>query len=238
MKKKDMVNILLLTLVFVFLYSGYRVYLWVKSDKETKRLETELFKKVITERETEAEAKIIVDFEELEKINSDIIAWIRVEGTYINYPILQGETDEYYMKKDIYRKYSSAGSIFIDSNAKIDFSDDNTVIYGHNMRNQRMFADLNKIYNGEIGTDVFVELFTKIKNYKYKVFSVYVAEPTKEMIRREFLENQKDEYIENAVQKSNVKFETDIDSSKTIITLITCDSTGKNRIVVNAVSCN
>ena len=243
MKKKIFINILLVIFIGIFLYSGYMCFVWIKSDRNTKKLEEGLYSEVVSKVGENEEINNIaeekIDFEKLSSINEDVIAWIKIDDTYINYPILQAETDLYYIRKDIYEKYSISGSIFVDSSANPNFLDDNTSIYGHNMKNERMFADLHKIKNGTLGTDINVKIYTNGSSNIYKVFSAYVAEPDDNIIKKNFNdENEKENYIKNAIRKSNVQFdvnEENIDFDKNIITLITCDNNNKYRVIVHAI---
>ncbi len=234
---KLLTNIILLILIVIFLYSGYQVFLWLKSDAEMAKLEEGLFSEVLIEEDNEdGEKTESIDFEKLQKINPDVFAWIKIDNTNINYPILQGSTDEYYLRKDINGKYNIAGSIFVDATTSKEFSDDNTVIYGHNMKNGKMFADLLKIYNGDLGNNVEIKIFTKEGLYKYKVISTYVVEPNLSLVEKNFSEETKQEYINNAIEKSNIKFEdqtSEIESN--LITLITCDKINTSRVVVHCV---
>ena len=233
-KSKLVTNLLLIIFIGVFIYSGYNVFIWLNSDRKTKKLEEGLYSEVTEDDATKG--NISVDFTKLKSENSDIFAWIRIKDTYINYPILQGETDEYYLKKDIYKKYNVAGSIFVDSTTNKEFLDDNTVIYGHNMKNQRMFADLYKIYDGSMGEDINVEIYTEQEFTNYKVFSAYIVEPNIGIIIKNFKNNdEKQEYINSVIKKSKIKFDTSsLDYDKGIITLITCNSAAKYRMVVHA----
>lgn len=82
------------------------------------------------------------NFDELSAVNEDVVAWITVGGTNIDYPVLQGEDNLKYMNKDVYGEFSLAGSIFLDYRNKPDFSDNYSLIYGHNMDKHLMFGDL------------------------------------------------------------------------------------------------
>ncbi len=239
-------QILLVILIIIFIYSSYNVFMWVRSDRKLKNLEGDLYKEVVktsenNENETEEgyeednKGSISVDFEKLKQINSDVIGWIKINDTYINYPILQGETDEYYLKRDIYGSYNLSGSIFVYSSADRNFNDENTAIFGHNMKNQRMFAQLKKIYNGELGQDINVEICTENGTRIYKVFSCYIQSPDLEIVQSEFAEQEKTNYIDTAIEKSKIDFKQSIDYSKKIITLITCSANGSKRLVVNAI---
>ena len=238
--KKDnkFINIILFLLICIFLYSGFNVTMWLISDRKTKNLEEGLLTEVV--KDTEDAEDINIDFTKLKEINPDVIAWIKIDNTYINYPILQGESDEYYLKKDIYKKYNLSGSIFVDSKTNPNFEDDNTVIYGHNMKNQRMFADLHKINNGDLGTDIKVDIYTELEKIVYKVFSVHIEEPKAELIKKNFLNvNEKMDYISKSFERSNVNFNAEnINMDSKIITLMTCDNNNKRRVVVNAVKCD
>ncbi len=237
-KKSKKSNILLLIFIILFIYSSYNVFMWFKSDINLRKMEDGLYKDVVITKDNEIKGEkkgsISVDFEKLKKINPDIIGWIKIDDTYINYPILQGKTNEYYLKKDIYGSYDFSGSIFVYSNADKNFNDENTVIYGHNMKNQKMFAHLRKIYNEELGKNIDVEIYTEEKNNIYKVFSCYIESPNIEIIQNNFSELDKKNYIDEAIVKSKINFEQKIDYSKKIITLITC-SNSNNRVIVHAI---
>ena len=81
-------------------------------------------------------------FDELRALNKDVVAWLTVDGTNIDYPVLQGDTNLTYMNKDVYGNFSLAGSLFLDTRNKPDFSDNYSLIYGHNMDEHLMFGDL------------------------------------------------------------------------------------------------
>lgn len=82
-------------------------------------------------------------FEDLLKINEDVCAWITMDGTNIDYPIVQGSDNEEYLNKDVYGEYSLAGSIFLDSRCSRDFEDFDELVYGHHMEKHEMFGDLD-----------------------------------------------------------------------------------------------
>ncbi len=233
--KIKLIDIILLMLIVIFIYSSYNVFMWIKSDFKLKNLEKGLYKDVVTITNNEKKANISVDFEKLKEINPDIIGWIKIDDTNINYPILQGKTDEYYLKRDIYGSYNLSGSIFVYSNVDKYFNEENTVIYGHNMKNQRMFAHLEKVYNGDLGNDIDIEIYTENGNHLYKVFSSYIQSPNVEIIQNQFSEFEKKNYIDKTIKKSKINFNKNIDYSKKMITLITCTSNSKNRIIVHAI---
>lgn len=86
----------------------------------------------------------IMKLEELQKKNEDIVAWIEIEGTNINYPVLQGSDNDFYMNHNYKKGYSQSGSIFLDKDCSLSPLSSNLLIYGHNMKNGTMFKDLLK----------------------------------------------------------------------------------------------
>ncbi len=113
-----------------------------------------------------------IDFESLQKINSDVYAWIKVPGTIIDYPILQNEQDDYYLRRSIYKKYLLAGTIFSNKcNAK-DFSDPVTLVYGHNMRDDTMFYMLHNYEDKEFfDKNEYFYIYTPGHKLTYRIVS-------------------------------------------------------------------
>ncbi len=106
----------------------------IEDDEETKRLVAERAK---------------IDFDKLYEINKDIKGWLKIEALGISYPIAQYTDNQYYLKKDIYKQNSISGSIYLDYRNN-GFEDINTVIYGHNMKNDTMFGKLDEILKGKV----------------------------------------------------------------------------------------
>lgn len=94
-------------------------------------------------------AFIVVDFEELWKENGDVVGWLYCPDTVINYPVVQGDDNDYYLRRLLDGSNNIAGTLFIDARNKGDFSDWNTVVYGHNMRNDTMFGTLTEYASQE-----------------------------------------------------------------------------------------
>lgn len=86
-------------------------------------------------------------FEELRAINEDVKAWITIDGTHIDYPVLQGEDDIEYVNKDVYGEFSLSGAIFVSSENDGDFYDKYNLTYGHHMDNGGMYGDVMEMLN-------------------------------------------------------------------------------------------
>lgn len=115
-----------------------------------------------------------INWNKLKKINSDIVAWIYVKGTNIDYPVVQGKTNQSYLHTNFKKQYTYGGCIFLDSKDNKQFAlNDNNVFYGHHMRNGSMFADLVKFREEKFARKHTIELYTPDKIYHLKAFSAY-----------------------------------------------------------------
>lgn len=116
-----------------------------------------------------------VDFAALREINPDIVAWIYSPDTPISYPVVQGADNDYYLHHMFNGDYNGAGCLFLDANNNCDFSDPNSIIYGHNMRDGSMFNSLVQYTKKEYyDAHSTILLMTPEKNYKLEVFSCYI----------------------------------------------------------------
>lgn len=114
-------------------------------------------------------------FAALKEINSDVRAWITLDGTQIDYPVLQGSDNYTYVNKDVYGNYALAGSIFLDSANDPDFNDAYSLLYGHHMVKNRMFGDLDSYKNKEFfDANTTGTLILPDRTYKLNIFAVMV----------------------------------------------------------------
>ena len=119
---------------------------------------------------------ISVDFARLREINPDVVGWIYCEDTAINYPVLRGANNDVYLHRQLDGSQSYAGSIFMDSACAADFSDDNTVLYGHNMKNGSMFAGLPRFGEAEyFAAHPRMWLLTPAGNWQVRLFAAFVT---------------------------------------------------------------
>ncbi len=117
-----------------------------------------------------------VDFEALWQINDDVVGWIYIEDTTVNYPIVQGPDNDYYLYRMIDGEYNSSGSIFMDYKNGSAFTDRNTILYGHHMNNGSMFSDLlNYKEQAYFDEHPVALIMTPEKNYTLEFFTGYVA---------------------------------------------------------------
>ena len=121
----------------------------------------------------------LMDFSGLQEENSDIIAWLTIPGTIIDYPVTQTDNNKYYLNHTAEKKYNVIGALFLDHRNNKDFSDFYSIIYGHHMKNGKMFGQLSKFKDKaffdatETGT-----LYTPEKTYRFEIFAVAVTKST------------------------------------------------------------
>ena len=164
-----------------------------------------------------------VDFSVLREINPDIVAWIYIEGTKINYPIVQGEDNSYYLKHLFSGERNGSGCIFLDFRNDASFADRHSIIYGHHMKNGTMFTDLDKYKKQEFFDEHPVALLiTPDKNYKVEFFAGYVAAPRDDAWEIDFTEAEFEVWLQNAADRSCFTSEIAPNISDHILTLSTC----------------
>ena len=139
---KNIIGIVSLILGVLFLYLGFKEYQYTLKSK----YKNETIREMVVEDSNDPLNRRI-DFKKLKSENEDIVAWIYIPKTSIDYPIVIGDTDEEYLYKDIEGNYSPLGSIFTYANTKKDFSDSHVKIFGHNMKEFQMFGELRKFLN-------------------------------------------------------------------------------------------
>ena len=173
--------------------------------------------------------------EELKSINNNYEMWIEIPNTKINYPIVQGKDNEYYLKHNFKNESNMSGTIFVDCNNNID-EDKNIIIYGHNMRNGTMFNNLTNFKEESFfNNNNIINIVRNNILYQYEVFSVYVEDESKVNIETEFIDNEAfASYVLNEGSKSMFNKDIEISNEDKIITLVTCsyEYTGARTILV------
>jgi sortase B len=183
-----------------------------------------------SEEEPENGVGIRVNFDALQAINPDIIGWLWIPDSDLSYPLLMGEDNQEYLRKAYDGEYSYSGSIFADYRNSRDFTDRNTLVYGHNMKSKVMFGRLkNYMQEDYLLAHPYFYILTREKTYKYEVFSSYKASSTSVGYTREF-EKDADylKFLDNLSELSRVKKETGFSVEDLIVTLSTCTNVQKD----------
>jgi len=171
-------------------YSAWNIYSINDEYEEVDQVYEELIEKFIVIEEandtdpgkpndtTEATKapEVKISFEELVELYPDVIGWLYCEGTPINYPVVQAKDNDYYLRRMINGKYNIGGTIFMDYRNNADFSDEITIIYGHNMKNGSMFGTVPKYKKQSFLEKHPVMIFrTPEKNYTFEVLGGYAT---------------------------------------------------------------
>lgn len=243
MKRKDkkkkvlIINIIQILLIVVLVYSAIHIAIWYKNNESNKEIIKETLKTVKINDDTKTKQKYEVDFKELKNKNSDTIAWLKVENTNIEFPIVKANDNSYYLSHNFNKEYNKAGWIFADYKNKFDTTDKNIVIYGHNMRDNSMFGSLKDVikkewYNNE--SNKYITLITEEEYHIYEVFSVYKIEKEDYYIKTNFKNNEFEEFINTIKERSKKDFNVKVTKDDNILTLSTCANNNKYRVVLHA----
>ena len=175
------------------------------------------------------------DFDELKAQNSDVCGWITIYGTHVDYPIVQSEDNSTYLMRNPRGEYSLSGSIFMDYMNQKDFSDFNTIIYGHNMRNGSMFGTFRKLHEQSNLTSPYVWICTPKHTWRYKIFSVHTASVTGETYTLfSMADEQFAEYLKSMKSASELQLDAEADKDDKVITMSTCTGNSSTRFVIQA----
>lgn len=178
-----------------------------------------------------------ISIKKLRKTNEAIVSWLTVDGTNINYPIVKGNDNSFYLNHDINRNLKLSGWTFMDYRNSINMDDDNTIFYGHNLANKTAFGSLENLFTEDWvkNSNHYIVVLSEEGKFVYEVFSVYTIDPEVYYLQNNF--SDKESYIaflNTLKSRSKFDFKLNLTSDDKIITLSTCTSDNQNRNVVHA----
>ena len=186
-----------------------------------------------------------VDFSALRKLNEDIYAWIYIPGTEVNYPILQSSEDEaedYYLDHNLDGSSGKPACIYTQKRNSRDFTDPNTVIYGHNMRDGSMFRALHDYQDAEFfASHPMIYIQTPAKKLAYQVFAAYrydnrlILEAYDDFADPEVFADYLEEILNQDTSICNINRDVSVTVEDRMITLETCIGNDDYRYIVHAV---
>ncbi len=249
--------ILLTIFTSLIIFSTYELYRWHLDNQNIKKINKEI-KKTIKIKKSNDTGELIepeenkqsdywyyvglpfyeVDFNELLKKNSDTVAFIHMENTNINYPVVQTKNNDYYLTHAFDKSNNNAGWVFLDYRNNINNSDDNTVIYGHGRLDNTVFGSLKKSLTKtwqQNKDNYVIWLSTATENRIYQIFSIYTIQEESYYITTQFnSESQKQTWLNTMKQRNTSPIDTPITTNSNILTLSTCQNNEGGRIVVQA----
>ena len=247
-KKSDvLLTIALIAAIVVFCYAAFNLYhIYTEYKKGTDEY-NQIEEMAVTERDADSaevagpnaqlKPPIEVDFDKLKSVNEDVVGWIYVDALPdISYPIVKGKDNQTYLHQTYEKNYNFAGTIFVDYENSGDFSDCNTLVYGHNMKNGSMFGHLKKFREDDklYKQDKYFWILTPERNYRYEIITAYttgVNSDTYTLFKGPGEEFEK--YLETIKGYSEIKTDdTDLTIKDRIVTLSTCTGNESTRFVV------
>ena len=248
-KKGDIVlTLALIVAVAVFCFAAYNLFhIYTEYKKGTDEY-NHIEQMAVTERAPESteeasdteqgpQPPFDVDFAALQGVNPDVVGWIYIEALDgISYPVVQGEDNEEYLHTTYENNYNFAGTIFIDYENSRDFTDCNTLVYGHNMKNGSMFGRLKNFSEDQTTYEKskYFWIFTPEKDYRYEIISAYttgVNSDTYTLFKGPGDEFQ--EYLDTIKGYSEIETDdTELTITDRIVTLSTCTGNDATRYVV------
>lgn len=220
--KKFIHNLLTAICILVICISSFKIYTTLRDYKKANDVYSQL-------RDTKEDSDSDSDAnKDLSSINSDYKFWINVEGTNIDYPVVQGVDNDFYLNHDFNKNYLPAGSIFLDYRNNFE-TDYNSVIYGHHMRNSTMFGQIEKFKDKNFfKNNKIITINTGDTTFEYEVFAIGVYNADFGYNNVNF--NNEDEFNKflNKILSKAI-YSRDIVSAKDkIVTLSTCSYEYKN----------
>ena len=228
-------NILLIISITIFIFSSYKIIMYLIDANTNKKLNENLIEEAIIPNEkkdtiedknneinemNDINTPFTVDFSVLQQQNKDVVGWIYLKNSPINFPVLQSKDNDYYLRRLITGKYNRAGSIFMDYRNNKNITDKNTIIYGHNMKNDTMFGTLTKYRKQDYyNNHKIIYLFTPEKNYEVKIFSGFTESVDSEIYN---LNNMNQDKINELIKKSDFKTQIEVNEDSKILTMSTC----------------
>lgn len=241
-KRKIISNMILVLAIGVFLFSGYKLYgifsEYYKGESEYENIR----ESVIEEQDPSEEGRprLVVDFDALKETNPEVVAWILFdEPSQISYPVVQSTDNDKYLHTTFEGKRNASGALFVDCENNSDFTDRNTLIYGHNMKNGSMFGRLRQYRDQAFcQANPYFYIYTPDgKEITYQVFAVSVIDAASDSYRIHYGNDEEfEDYIETVRRRSLYTTDVEVGKDSHIISLSTCTNrTEDERILVQGV---
>lgn len=210
--------------IAVLLFSIYNIFILINEYSNSK----EVYKEIRGKKE---------DIN-LSNINSDYIGWISIENTPVDYPVVKGSDNEFYLENGFNKEYLISGSIFMDYRNS-GFQDKNVIIYGHNMKNNSMFGSLKNFKDIDyLANNKYITITNKNNERRvYEIFALYItgADNTYYTSIEFYTEEEFDLYIESILSQTLYKTDIEIKNTDNILTLSTCSYEFDNaRLAIHA----
>ena len=240
-------KVILFLFSIVFLFSLYNIIVWYCDSKETNNMINRLQQvtsihasndgistQVLDRTDYYDEKFLNVDFTNLLKENEDVVGWIQILGTNIDYPFVQYKNNDYYLTHSFDKSRNLAGWLFLDYRNSIDFSDRNTIIYAHGRVDGTMFGSLKNILDEKwlSSEKPIIKISTLTYRYIFEIFSAYHISTTNDYLITNFSEvSEYSNFLKTIQSRSMVRFNVPVTTNNKIITLSTCYNNSEKMVV-------
>lgn len=229
-------TVFLIFFIIMFIVSGTKIIKYIIDNKHNKNIAMEIAKDIKFDNKSDNK-KYEIDFKSLKEKNQDTVGFLKVNGTDIESIVVQSQDNSFYLNRNFEKEYNVAGWIFADYRNKLDKSDKNIIIYGHNMRNNTMFGTLKNVLSEDWFKDKenrYVNFITEDEDCLYEVFSVYQIEAEDYYMKTDFKTGEFQKYIETMKSRSIFDFDINVNEEDNILTLSTCGNNNKYRVILQA----
>ncbi|MBP5678530.1 MAG: class B sortase [Bacilli bacterium] len=227
--------IIVLALLFLsgIIYYASKVIIWYQHVNENQEVIKEIKKNIKVKEE-----KVEIDFDALKAINPDTVGYIKVNHTNIDYIVVKGNNNNYYLNHNFEKKWNVAGWVFGDYRNHFDETDKNLIIYGHNTKDGSMFDSLINVLEKDWYKNPenhIITLITEMGTYQYQVFSTYSIIPEEYYITTYFSsDDQFEKFVKELKTRSIYDYEVEVSGEDQILTLSSCIGEGYKRVVLHA----
>ena len=256
--KKNVLKIVFgILCLLVILFSIYTIFKWCLDNSKIRQINKKIEENISTSN-NEAGGELVnppkdktsdyyyytsmpfyqVSISVLKSMNSDTVAYIHIRNTNIDYPVVQGSDNSYYLNHSFNKEKNGAGWVFMDYRNNIDDLDDNTIIYGHSRLNDAMFGTLKNTLSSKWQSDkdnYVIFISTLKENMIFQIFSIYTIKSETYYITPSFKDNiDKQKWIDVMKSRNISIIDTEVDTRDKFLTLSTCQNNQGGRIVVHA----
>ncbi len=236
-------TVLAVILLITFLSSGAMILYYngrYSAGRNAYKMAAKIYTKIRDDDERKPEesmetlSPITADFSALREFNPDIVGWLYCPDTPINYPVLQGENNDSYLRRGFDGSYLISGSIFVDSKNRPDFSDSNTVIYGHNMKDDSMFSCLEEWSDQAWYEDhPVIWLLTPERDYRIELISGHLTDARSDCYQT--ILDDREAYVRQALSQSDFQCAKPISEGKLILLSTCANESNQIRYVLHGV---
>ena len=229
MKNRIYIALICAFSILLAISSGFLIKHYIDSEKQSELYGNliETIEKTDTEKDTmtySQDKSFLSDYQDLYLQNNDMVGWIKIEDTKINYPVMQSKDNpNFYLKHGFDKAYTDYGCPYIQENCDVDIPSDNLIIYGHNMKNNTMFGSLPKYSKQEYYEEHSVlYLLTPKQNYKVKLIAGYVTPSDSKVYEFEKTKEERSGLLKTALDNSLFTSGTTVSDEDRLLTLSTC----------------